>query len=306
MKNPASLLWQWFKVYRSFARFPNAYSFCDATSHLCYVLQPGRLTEWELCRWVRSHLKITSTHVGDSEITHQGSGLRFLWSGPAHSGLAMAVRQEVDPSNPHNYTTLPIQLFPRSLVLDVGTCEGLFAIRMLTNNLVSRVVCFEPSPHSAELLERSGQRYKILDRMTIERCAVGKTSQDVFFTNSETAEGNHVVHKPTSTTTKVRQVSIDDFCLSQNLELDVKDLIKIDAEGSDLDVLLGAEQRIRKRGPQIAVTTYHNPIHAMVIVEFLKSVQPNYRIRIKGTTVFRPNETPRPVLLQASLVSQTA
>ena len=89
------------------------------------------------------------------------------------------------------------------------------------------------------------------------------------------------------------------------MELGAQDLIKIDAEGADLDILKGAERVIRTSAPQIAVTTYHKEEHAREILEYLSSVQPRYRFRLKGLVIFGPvrllgGAKPRPVLLQAS------
>jgi hypothetical protein len=76
-------------------------------------------------------------------------------------------------------------------------------------------------------------------------------------------------------------------------------LIKIDAEGFDFDILLGAERIIRSGNPQISVTTYHQDSHAEEIVNWLKGIQPKYHLRLKGFSSW--TDKPRPVLLQAAL-----
>ena len=93
-------------------------------------------------------------------------------------------------------------------------------------------------------------------------------------------------------------MSIDDYCRTNGLELGRNDLIKIDAEGSDLDILLGARETIRRGAPQIAVTTYHEAKHAGQMIEFLREIQPQYSLRLKGFSFWTP--LPNPVLLQAS------
>ncbi|MBT6790066.1 MAG: hypothetical protein HOA45_10430, partial [Verrucomicrobia bacterium] len=76
------------------------------------------------------------------------------------------------------------------------------------------------------------------------------------------------------------------------------DLIKADAEGADLDVLLGAEEQIRNGAPQLAITTYHVDDHAERMIAWLREIRPDYSLRLKGFSFWTTK--PRPVLLQAS------
>ncbi len=48
------------------------------------------------------------------------------------------------------------------------------------------------------------------------------------------------------------------------------------------------------------MTTYHDPGHAEALIRFLRSLQPGYRFRLKGLTLWNSPSVPRPVLLQAS------
>ena len=73
------------------------------------------------------------------------------------------------------------------------------------------------------------------------------------------------------------------------------DLIKADAE-ADLDVLFGAEKQISKHAPQLAITTYHVDDHAERMIEWLRQIRPDYKLRKGSFWTTRP----RPVLLQAS------
>ena len=92
--------------------------------------------------------------------------------------------------------------------------------------------------------------------------------------------------------------SIDDYCRSHQSALGPGDLIKADAEGADLDVLLGAEEQIRNGAPQLAITTYHVDDHAERMIAWLRETRPDYSLRLKGFSFWTAK--PRPVLLQAS------
>ncbi|HYG34973.1 MAG TPA: FkbM family methyltransferase, partial [Clostridia bacterium] len=138
-------------------------------------------------------------------------------------------------------------------------------------------------------------------RLTVEPLAVSKTSGCVSFVEVSGKPDGHSIqaNQGAASGATVKCVSLDDYCAAHQLVLTSRDLIKIDAEGSDFDVLLGAERVIRAGSPQIAVTTYHKPNDAFEIVDWLKRIQPAYRMRLKGFSSWTAK--PTPVLLQAAL-----
>jgi len=301
MKNPVVVFGRWYALWRRMRRYPGVLSLADASKQLRYLLQPQRLTEWELRRWIRKELNVGPVSDGVREIEVKRNGLAFYWLGDLSAGLAMGVLQEVDPSNAHYYTSPPVRLTPASLVLDVGACEGLFAIRLARDRQAARIICFEPSARTASFLGRAAEKNGVADRVKVEICAVGRSSGEVYFTDSETPEANRVVSQGLAGARVTPQVCLDDYCREKQIELKSTDLIKVDAEGADLDVIRGAERIIRESSPQIAVTTYHETTHATDLMGFLRSVQPGYRFRLKGVTWFHAPDSLRPVLLQATL-----
>lgn len=301
MKNPVVILGRWYSLWRKMRKYPGVYSLPDACAQLRYLLQPQRLTEWELRQWIRKELSIRSESDGVLEIEIKRNGLIFYWLGGLSGGLAMGVRQEMEPSHPHYYNVPPIHLTPASLVLDVGACEGLFAIRVARARQAARIICFEPSARTASFLARAAEKNGVADRIKVEVFAVGRASGEVYFTDSESPEANRVVSTAVGGARKTPQVCLDDYCRDKQIRLGATDLIKVDAEGADFDVIRGAERIIREGAPQIAVTTYHEPAHAGDLIEFLRSLQPGYRFRLKGVTCFRTPDSIRPVLLQAAL-----
>jgi FkbM family methyltransferase len=301
MKNPVALLGHSYRTWRALRRFPGVFSLGDASKRLRHVVQPNRVTEWELRRWIEKGLTIKNGSKGIYEIEVRGTGLMFYWLGSVCGGLANGVLQEVDPTHPHYYTTPPVQMRPSSLVLDVGSCEGLFAFRLLKNREAAKVVCFEPSARTASFLQRAAEKNGVSANLQVEICAVGRTSGEVNFIDSDVPEANRVVTHSSPGSTRVPQVSLDDYCKQKNIRLGAADLIKVDAEGADVEVIKGAECLIQEGSPQIAVTTYHHPEHAAELIGFLRSIQPRYQLRLKGFVLFNNSSLPRPVLLQAAL-----
>jgi hypothetical protein len=94
----------------------------------------------------------------------------------------------------------------------------------------------------------------------------------------------------------VELVTIDDWV--ERSGVDRVDYIKVDAEGSDLGVLRGAEATLRRWRPALAITTYHDPAHANEMVRFVEGLDLGYRMRVKGVVCF--GTVARPVMLHAS------
>jgi FkbM family methyltransferase len=238
---------------------------------------------------------------GAAKISVVEHGLVFYWLGQVDNNLHYIIDQEFNPAFPHCYTTPPVKLTPQSVVLDVGACEGLFSFRVLKAGLAARVIAFEPSADNVRYTSLAAKENGVADRLTIEPVAVGKASGRVSLVGTNNQPDGYSIQAAAGTEsgTSVVCVSLDEYCASHQLRLTSRDLIKIDAEGSDFDVLLGAERVIREGSPQIAVTTYHKESHASEIVDWLKRVQPAYRLRLKGFSSWTP--LPTPVLLQAAL-----
>jgi len=300
-KNPFLVAGRCYQTWRTLQRYPGVFSLGDASRQLRQVVQPQRFTNWELERFIAQQLEIRNLPDGCHEIEIRRNGLIFYWTGTISSGLASGVLQELDPEHPHYYTSAPVDLTPKSIVLDVGACEGLFALRLTKDRQAGKVHCFEPSARTAALLRREAEKNGLADQIAVKVCAVGRDSRQVYFTDLATAEANHVVENGGNDTTKIQQISLDDYCQENSIKLKRMDLIKVDAEGADVDVIKGAERSIREGSPQIAVTTYHDPGHAVQLINFLRSIQPNYVLRLKGFTLWNTKDLPRPVLLQAAL-----
>ncbi len=281
---------------------PGLFPATDALLGYSRVLEPQRLRHWIGWRHLRAGCDVTPDVEGGYRIHVRSLGLDFFWPSPPDCDTWYALEQEVWPGHPHYYTTPPIVTGPDITVVDVGACEGLFAFRMLRQKLAGRVIAFEPFPEMAALLIRGARANGLSDGIRHEPLAVAGRSGTVGFRTDLGSDSNQVVENPPSDFTglRVAAVSLDDYMGRTGLELGPRDLVKIDAEGADWEVLRGAEKLIRERAPQIAVTTYHTDRHAYEIASWLKSVQPKYRLRLKGFAYWTP--VPRPVLLQASSI----
>ncbi len=263
------------------------------------VICPARLHAISAARCLAKEAEITPAS-GSWQVCLHDSGLSFFWPSKPDQNLHFVIEQEFSAANPHHYTTAPIRLSPESTVVDVGACEGLFAFRALAGGLARRVICFEPSERMAALLQQGAEANSLADGITIERSGVGNLTGQARMVAGDNPDAGYLEYLPSgeSYADAVPVTSIDDYCRSRQLVLGQGDLIKADAEGADLDVLLGAEEQIRNGAPQLAITTYHVDDHAEQMIAWLRRIQPDYSLRLKGFSFWTAK--PRPVLLQAS------
>lgn len=124
--------------------------------------------------------------------------------------------------------------------LDIGANVGLWS-RDLVNHF-EKVIAFEPVEMFRECLHRN----VVASNLTVQSFALGDSYGQVRMIITEGNTGHtHVDPKSTSGDTTI--VRLD------SLELDNIDYIKIDCEGFEYRVLLGAEQTIRKCRPVVVI-----------------------------------------------------
>lgn len=140
------------------------------------------------------------------------------------------------------------------LVLDIGANVGNHAL-YLAAVAGCRVLAFEPNPHLAEAMRTSVQQNDLAERVEVHELALGATAASAHFTNLDPSNLGR------------QRVAVDDPVPAANDEGDhfamsTLDLIpidgrikaiKIDVEGMEHDVLVGAENLIKRDLPHIFV-----------------------------------------------------
>jgi FkbM family methyltransferase len=158
------------------------------------------------------------------------------------------------PVHTHNRYFIPevvSVLTEREDVVDCGAYDGRFALHLLkhTNGGFNTLRLFEPDPANVSLLQQnlaalsSAQRgrLRIIDRALSDTSGAIPFSYDFGMMSRLCAEAS-------STVSAVR---LDDMAVSPTY-------LKIHVEGSELSVLAGAAETLKKYRPIIAVTVYHN------------------------------------------------
>jgi FkbM family methyltransferase len=129
--------------------------------------------------------------------------------------------------------------------LDIGAHMGYYSLYMLP--LVKSVYAFEPDPRAREWLTRNLSPYS---NATIVPAAVGAHSGRATYVLSSDPETSHlssgVVRE--GNVLEVDIVTIDEFVARFNLRVTA---MKIDVEGFDFDVVVGALQTLRDQAPLV-------------------------------------------------------
>jgi FkbM family methyltransferase len=147
-----------------------------------------------------------------------------------------------------NYSFLQKTVKPGMHILDIGAHLGLFSVAssQLTGPK-GNIICFEPTPGTYAVLKET-LRLNHTSNVTALQAAVSNKEGTATFYVSGTAgcNSNSLVNNKQSSSYEVRLVTIDGIVKEYSLQ---PSLIKIDAEGAELDVLKGGIKTFRDLKP---------------------------------------------------------
>lgn len=154
--------------------------------------------------------------------------------------------------------------FNPKLCIDIGANKGLYS-KVILESTDSYVIAFEPLPISFTYMNDLLLKYK--HRSHLINKGVGDKNAELMLsfgaTSTELASFNDAVNQidyvKLSNTKKIKVpvVTLDSFMESFKLDFDEIDLIKIDTEGYEYQVLLGATNTIRSYRPKFIQIEYN-------------------------------------------------
>jgi FkbM family methyltransferase len=198
----------------------------------------------------RSLLKATA--YGALDLVTAGRGVRRTVNGEPYRFPARWSRYYPAVYEPETASFLRTHCRPRDVVIDIGAHIGLFGVLMA--RLVGpagRVFSFEPTPLTRAVLEQTVRLNGVQAVVEVRGEAVSRTTGTASFHDAGAALGaaNSLVpmgRLDAGPVISVPTVSVDDFVREQSL---TPRCLKIDAEGAELDVLLGAERTFTTMRP---------------------------------------------------------
>lgn len=157
-----------------------------------------------------------------------------------------------------------------SCVLDIGAHIGLVSLPLSSSiSKTGTVFAFEPAEANRAFLEEHIRRNQIGNIEVVADLVGDREIGDVPFFESGGDSGMNTVASSGSqrgyaTTTK-NQITLDRFCADRNIS---PELIKIDTEGAEVMILLGAKNVLKKNRPVLYLS-----VHPRHIIELGSSVE---------------------------------
>lgn len=145
---------------------------------------------------------------------------------------------EQDIESPHRYLTNDFDLKPGLVVIDIGSAEGIFALMVV--DIIKKIFLIEPDDSWHEALKATFAPWQ--DKVTI--------------INKYASYKNHTNN----------QITLDSYFTNKAI-----DFIKIDAEGNEKEILLGAKNILTENQKlKVVVASYHHKDDWIRIKEILE------------------------------------
>jgi FkbM family methyltransferase len=144
-------------------------------------------------------------------------------------------------------------------LVNVGANIGIYVIPLAKK--VRKVIAFEPHPKTYEMLENSIELNNLHNVVLIKK-AIGDSKKKVLFGLSVIPMESGIITEPNRHTysgIEVESVDLDSVLVSE----DRVDWLLIDVEGSEINVLNGARNILRKNSPKIIVEIFRENLESV-------------------------------------------
>ena len=173
------------------------------------------------------------------------------------------------------------------VVLDVGANKGQFMDLILKNfkNFRLELYAFEPHPQSFEKLNEKFRKVKFIEFINK---ALGKKNSNAKLWDYKGSKGSEhasldksifeAVHGKTVESIDIPVITLDSFVTQKNIKK--IDFIKIDVEGSEIDVLKGASETIKSGKIEIIQfeITQLNSVNKILFKDFWDLLHADFKI----------------------------
>lgn len=167
----------------------------------------------------------------------------------------------------------------KGVFVDVGANIGKYSI-LVGKELISKgkVIAFEPMPGNFEILRKNIRLNNLKNIIPLQIALGNKEKETEFYIDAEgIGGGGHSLIKKTENKILVKVMKLDNIL--SDLKIKKIDLIKIDVEGAEADVLLGAIKTLKKDHPKIIFEAWDTK-HFSNVKKILLPL--NYNIRKIG------------------------
>lgn len=157
-------------------------------------------------------------------------------------------------------------------LIDVGANCGFTTLIICHQYPKLKAICFEPNPEAFSRLEKNIEINNMQARVRAIHAAVGRADEDITLqidpgSSMGKVQNDRIESENNST------VTVSGYCLDglPNMELSWPDLLKIDVEGHEVEVLLGAQEALSHA--RLIVMEVHSKALAQQCTEILLRAQ---------------------------------
>lgn len=230
----------------------------------------------------KKFIKEISLNNNFFEITFNNISKKLYWPIKfSVEGINQVTAETFDNEDWHFYRYKNTEIENGEIVLDIGTAEGLFPLVVIDK--CEHIYMVEPSQVFCDALNYTFSEYS--NKTTVFNNAVGAIDDEVYF-NEDSLAGQ--ISNEKNGKNKIQLRKIDTLIMDKKITY-----IKADIEGFEQEMLLGAENTIKKNKPKIAITTYHKENNPKDIIKLIKTYVPEYKYFVKGIH----GEEPKPVMI---------
>jgi len=172
----------------------------------------------------------------------------------------------------------------KGVIFDIGANKGDYSKFIRNNGVMIPIYAFEPHPTTFKKLKESTLDLNNFNPIN-KGLGIKKTVSKIYdYKNNEGSQHASLykdviekIHNSEASEINIEIINIDEFVEENNI-LDIS-LLKIDTEGNELDVLLGARKTLEKGVINIIQFEFNsmNVISRTYLIDFIKLL-PNYKI----------------------------
>ena len=171
-------------------------------------------------------------------------------------------------------------------IIDVGGCNGDTALLFNMLFADSKVFVFEPVSGNVKQIQKLIKQ-GVLKNTTVVQKALGDKANKIKlgyndeglscakFANNENEKFDHI--------DTVDLITLDSFEQKANIGF-----IKMDTEGFETQITMGAKEIIKKQKPVLSIAIYHNPEDFFDLKDKIKTMNPEYKFMIRRSEIVNP------------------
>ena len=148
-------------------------------------------------------------------------------------------------------------------IIDIGAHIGLFSLcAARISQINTRIYAFEPAMLNYSYLENHVKKNNFENKILLNKILLGNdTKSTKLFTENEVSGKNSIsnYNNKFKKFEKVEQTKIDIFCNKNSIS---PEIIKLDAEGAEIDILKGSEQVLESFHPIIFLS-----VHPKILIQ---------------------------------------